>query len=128
MTHVGFMPFIKWAGGKTQLLDVIRERLPASFDSYYEPFIGGGAVFLKTCPQRAYINDINPQLINVYKQIKNEVESLITYINFLDNILSDLAVAEKNFNFKKFIIMTSLSRDTKIQDKIVEINNGNFTQ
>lgn len=85
MTHVGFMPFIKWAGGKTQLLDVIRERLPASFDLYYEPFIGGGAVFLKTCPQRAYINDINPQLINVYKQIKNEVESLITYINFLDN-------------------------------------------
>ena len=112
MTHVGFMPFIKWAGGKTQLLDVIRERLPASFDSYYEPFIGGGAVFLKTCPQRAYINDINPQLINVYKQIKNEVESLITYINFLDNRECNLEFyLEQRDLYNKKIIGSSIVPD-----------------
>ena len=62
-------------------------------------------------------------ILNNNSEIIVQCKNYKSNINFLDNILSDLAVAEKNFNFKKFIIMTSLSRDTKIQDKIVEINN-----
>ena len=62
-------------------------------------------------------------ILNNNSEIIVQCKNYKSNIKFLNNILSDLAVAEKNFNFKKFIIMTSLSRDTKIQDRIVEINN-----
>lgn len=62
-------------------------------------------------------------ILNNNSEIIVQCKNYKSNIKFLDNILSDLAVAEKNFNFKKFIIMTSLARDTEIQDKIVKINN-----
>ena len=57
-------PIIKWAGGKQQLLDKIRDRLPKEFNTYYEPFAGGLALLLDLNPANFAINDINPELIN----------------------------------------------------------------
>ena len=80
-------PFIKWVGGKTQLLDEVRKSLPRDFASrqhvtYVEPFVGGGAVMfwiLQAYPniERAVINDINSELICTYRVIKEKVEELI---------------------------------------------------
>lgn len=62
-----FKPFVKWAGGKTQLLVKIKKYLPNKFDTYYEPFIGGGALFFNLVPKRAVIADYNGELISAYK-------------------------------------------------------------
>lgn len=78
-------PFVKWAGGKRQLLTEIKKRLPEKYNDYYEPFIGGGAVLFELQPDNAIINDINTSLINLYNQIRNDTEKFIDLINVLDN-------------------------------------------
>ncbi len=65
-------PFVKWAGGKRQILDKIKEFLPENFNTYYEPFVGGGAVLFELSPKNAVINDYNSELINVYNVLCNE--------------------------------------------------------
>ena len=89
MTTVKMNPFVKWAGGKKQLLPRLMEHVPESFDRYYEPFIGGGAFLLDLQPKRATINDINEQLLNVYMQLQSDVEALIALINELDSVECD---------------------------------------
>ncbi len=83
-------PFIKWVGGKTQLLDEIRKRYPQTMEKYCEPFVGGGAVLLdvlsKFQPKDVLINDINKDLINTYLQIKTNCENLIKELLILQNI------------------------------------------
>lgn len=74
-------PFLKWAGGKRQLQSVLRANLPSQWDmnlkSYFEPFIGGGAMLFDLQPPQATISDRNPQLINCYEVIKDAVDELI---------------------------------------------------
>jgi DNA adenine methylase len=70
-------PFLKWAGGKRQVLPEIRKYLPKKYNLYFEPFIGAGAVFLDIQPREAIINDLNEELINCYRVIKNDPEALI---------------------------------------------------
>jgi DNA adenine methylase len=70
-------PFIKWAGGKRYLLPEISKRMPPKFNVYHEPFIGGGAVFFSIQPKNAIINDLNCEVINLYKVIKSDVDSLL---------------------------------------------------
>lgn len=77
-------PFVKWAGGKSQLIDKILERLPTSFKNYYEPFIGGGALLFYLQPDQAFINDINSELINTYSTLKADVHSLISQLKDID--------------------------------------------
>ena len=84
-------PFIKWVGGKTQLLDEVRKSLPRDFASrqhvtYVEPFVGGGAVMFWILQaysniERAIINDINQELICTYRVIKENVEDLIAELS-----------------------------------------------
>lgn len=83
-------PFIKWAGGKRQLLSKLSQLIPADYNNYYEPFIGGGALLMDLQPRKATINDINSELINVYNQIKNNVFLLIEELLFLDNNISQI--------------------------------------
>lgn len=70
-------PFVKWVGGKRQLLPVITAHLPTKFNTYAEPFIGGGAVLFELQPSKAIINDYNAELINLYLCIKNNLEELL---------------------------------------------------
>lgn len=82
-------PFVKWAGGKTQLLEPIIELMPKEYNEYYEPFIGGGALLLNVKPENAHINDNNLQLVNCYKQIKNHSNKLLSLIDELDSVNCD---------------------------------------
>jgi DNA adenine methylase len=77
MTNTEASPFIKWVGGKRQLLKELTLRMPDKYNRYYEPFIGGGALYFHVCPKKAFINDINPDLVNAYQVIKNDLEALI---------------------------------------------------
>jgi len=70
-------PFLKWPGGKRQLLKELLNRLPKEYNRYFEPFVGGGALFFKIKPEYGYISDINPDLINLYEVVQNNVEELI---------------------------------------------------
>lgn len=71
-------PFVKWVGGKRQLLNDIYKYMPEEgYSTYYEPFLGGGALFLSEQPKKAIVNDQNEELINAYKVIQNNVELLI---------------------------------------------------
>jgi DNA adenine methylase len=81
-------PFVKWAGGKTQLLDAIDSMVPDSFGRYFEPFLGGGAVFFhlvgKGVKFESRISDINSELINAYITIKSNVEELIEVLQIYE--------------------------------------------
>ena len=70
-------PFVKWAGGKRQLISQMDIFFPKNYNKYIEPFIGGGAVFFHLLPDNSIISDNNPDLINCYKVIKEDVEGLI---------------------------------------------------
>lgn len=85
MTHTSIAPFIKWAGGKRQLLPQIKERMPEKYNKYYEPFIGGGAVLFELLPKNAIINDINKSLINAYRQICQQPEVFLQMVHKLDS-------------------------------------------
>src|SRR5690348_4638522 len=63
-------PLLKWPGGKRKLLAHITELLPPKFGRYFEPFLGGGALFFQLESRRAYLSDNNPELINAYQQVK----------------------------------------------------------
>ena len=84
MSNSSIAPFVKWAGGKRQLLPQIKERMPEKYNHYYEPFVGGGAVIFELLPANALINDINKALINVYKQIRNIPEVFLKLVKKLD--------------------------------------------
>lgn len=85
MRNSSIVPFVKWAGGKRQLLVQIRERMPEKYNKYYEPFVGGGAVVFELLPEKAVINDINRALVNAYKQICNNPKVFIDAVNQLDS-------------------------------------------
>jgi len=70
-------PFIKWAGGKRQLIAELLKSVPKKYNRYYEPFIGGGAFFFHIKPDNAYISDVNPDLMNAYKVVESNVCLLI---------------------------------------------------
>lgn len=70
-------PFLKWAGGKRQLLAEIRNYVPYTYGTYYEPFLGAGAVLFHLQPTTAVVNDLNFELMNTYRVVQTDVESLI---------------------------------------------------
>ena len=70
-------PFLKWVGGKRKLLPELEKRLPQDYSTYYELFMGGAALFWDIRPQKAVLADINPELVNTYKCIQQDVEALI---------------------------------------------------
>ena len=89
MIDTTLTPFVKWAGGKTQLLLEIIKRVPKKFNYYYEPFIGGGSVLLALQPLGATINDINKELIHVYNTIKHQPLKLVQAVYKLDSYECD---------------------------------------
>ena len=107
--HIKAKPFLKWAGGKTQLLPTIDSYLPQSFSkvsevTYIEPFVGGGAMLFFMLQKyhnirKAVINDINPHLIKTYSVIKNRPYHLIEYLDGLQSVYRSLKGydAQKDF-------------------------------
>ena len=99
-------PFIKWVGGKSQLLDEIREKYPSKIEKYCEPFVGGGAVLFdilnKFQPKEVLINDINKELINTYVQIKNNCYEMIDGLSEIQRIYKSHTQEEsKDFFYEK---------------------------
>lgn len=74
-------PVIKWVGGKRQLLPEITPRFPQTFQRYCEPFLGGGAVFFSLQPEKYLVSDVNPELINLYTVIRDNVDELIHHLS-----------------------------------------------
>lgn len=90
-TSLKMHPFVKWAGGKGQLLYKLISKLPKHFNNYFEPFIGGGALFFEVAPKKAVINDVNLELLSVYKCFKNKIdyEELLKKLDYFSSIHSE---------------------------------------
>ena len=116
-------PFVKWVGGKTQLLEEVERSLPKNLSSrsdlvYVEPFVGGGAVLfwiLQKYPNisKAIINDINKELVCTYRVIRNDVESLISELEVIQN---------------EYISLDELSRKTYYLNKRKLFNSRTITE
>jgi DNA adenine methylase len=83
-------PFLKWAGGKSHLLPVLHRCVPKKFGCYFEPFLGGGALFFGLCPENAVLSDSNDELIHCYRIVRDRPEELVER-------LSKLKVSEEEF-------------------------------
>lgn len=75
--NLSVRPFLKWVGGKSQLLPNLAKRCPKVFNKYFEPFVGGGALFFHLQPENAVLSDINAELINTYQAIRDDVAGVI---------------------------------------------------
>ena len=82
-------PVLKWAGGKRQLLDELYSRFPSEYESFHEPFFGGGALFFDIEPRDGTINDTNPRLVNFYEQVRDNPQELIELLRSFDDPESD---------------------------------------
>lgn len=90
-------PIVKWAGGKRQLLNEIEPFVPALINTYYEPFFGGGALLFALEPKKAVINDMNSQLINMYMQVQDRLDQLLSILDFYQTSYnSKNTIAEKD--------------------------------
>ncbi len=74
-------PIVKWVGGKRQLMFELLKNMPKTYNRYFEPFIGGGALFFELQPQNGYISDMNEELINLYSVVRDDVYNLIDDLN-----------------------------------------------
>ena len=74
-------PFTKWTGGKRQLLPELTRLMPKKYGTYFEPFVGGGALFFEVQPTKAVINDFNTELVYAYKAMKNNPDELIALLH-----------------------------------------------
>lgn len=79
--QVKLQPFLKWAGGKRQLLEDLKANLPKTYNLYFEPFVGAGALLFGLQPQQARISDLNEELINCYQVIKDDPKGLLIEIS-----------------------------------------------
>lgn len=84
-THAPTRPFLKWAGGKSQLLPEILKRIPVTFRRYFEPFLGSGAVFFALAPESAVLSDANDELVSTFTAVRDDVDAVIaslrTHVN-----------------------------------------------
>ena len=107
-------PFLKWVGGKRQIMPSIVELMPKNITFYCEPFAGGGAVLFHLQPQKAIINDFNEELINVYQVIKNNLDELIEDLKKHKNepeYFYNLRAIDRTEEFKK---LTEIERASRI--------------
>jgi DNA adenine methylase len=95
-------PFVKWAGGKRQLLEILNEKAPKITGRYFEPFLGGGALFFSRLPMNATISDANEELINCYIVIRDDVEALIEDLRTHQN-------TEEHFYKTRALDLTSMT-------------------
>ena len=98
-------PFVKWAGGKRQIIDELKKYIPEEYNTYFEPFVGGGALLFELSPKKAVINDYNIELINVYECIKDE--------NKFSKMCNELNRHETNHSEEYYYEIRNLDKDKK---------------
>jgi len=96
-------PFLKWVGGKKQIIP--QQYIPQNYYRYFEPFIGGGALFFDLAPQKAYVNDINKVLISAYRNIKHHPHNVIKELENLQETFNLKNNEEKKLFFSYFIFL-----------------------
>lgn len=105
-------PFVKWAGGKRQIMKDIKKYIPDNYSTYYEPFVGGGAVFFELAPKKAVLNDYNKELMNVFECIKDEIR--------FEKMCNELNHHEANHSEEYYYKIRDLDRDKKKFNKLVD--------
>ena len=105
-------PFVKWAGGKRQIIDKLMMYAPYEYDTYYEPFVGGGALLFELSPKKAVINDYNDELMNVFRCIKDE--------NKFMKMCSELNHHEANHSEEYYYEIRNKDRDKTMFSKITD--------
>ncbi len=78
-------PFLKWAGGKRQIIAELLKHVPDQFQTYFEPFLGGGAMLFALQPSKAVINDINPEIVNCYLCVCHKPDQLVSQLRTFHN-------------------------------------------
>ena len=104
-------PFVKWAGGKRQIIDKLLQYAPDEFNTYYEPFVGGGSFLFELSPRNAVINDYNKELMNVYSCIKDEK---------FDKMRKELNNHEANHSEEYYYQIRNLDRDKNKFNKLAD--------
>lgn len=108
-------PVVKWVGGKRQLLDALLPLLPSHIASYCEPFVGGGALLFKLQPEKAWINDINSELMQMYEVIRDDAETLIQLLAQHTNEAEHFyAVRDWDRDKKKYASLTKTEKAARI--------------
>lgn len=95
-------PFIKWVGDKRQLLSKIKESMPTSYNRYFEPFLGGGALLLEIAPEDAIVGDFNKALIETYRWVACYPDKVLRWLDVLDdrhNHLPDAMDGKRNYAY-----------------------------
>ena len=103
-------PFVKWAGGKRQIINKLKELVPSEFDTYYEPFVGGGALLFELSPKKAVINDYNKELMNVFECIKDSLK--------FEKMCKELNHHEAMHSEEYYYDIRNLDRDKKKFDRL----------
>lgn len=97
--HKAARPFVKWVGGKGRLVPELSRYFPDRYNDYYEPFVGGGAVFFVLNPGTAHISDLNLVLITLYNLIKYDVQKVITELKEVEEVYHSLPTLEDKKEF-----------------------------
>ena len=100
-------PIVKWAGGKHQLLEKIKELMPKEYNNYYEPFVGGGALLFELSPKNATINDVNLELLAIYNCMKDD--------ELYKLMLEELDKHEEKHNEEYYYEVRSWDRDNRFE-------------
>ena len=108
-------PFVKWAGGKRQILAELKKFMPLEYNCYFEPFVGGGALLFDLAPTHAVINDFNSELMNVYTVLKDETKynKMCKLLNKYETNNSEefyYEIRDKDRNLKNFNKLSDYSR------------------
>ncbi len=110
------VPFLKWVGGKRQLIEQIKPVLPKDFSKlkYFEPFIGGGAVFFHFQNKNSVINDFNGDLVNAYLSVKNNLEELLVSLKKHENTSEYFYKIRELDRGEAFKSMSSVDRASRL--------------
>ena len=110
-------PFLRWAGGKTWLRKHLHEFLPeGGFDNYHEPFLGGGSIFFHLQPDNSNLSDLNPNLVETYNEIKNDV----------DRVIEELLKFQNTKEFYYYIRQKKFRTSTKRAAQFIFLNQTSF--
>ena len=135
----GARPFVKWAGGKTQIVGDLLALAPPRIDTYYEPFAGGGALFFRLAadpdrrPRRAVLNDLNAELMATFRAVRDDIEPLIERLGELDRAYVDLDPGGRNDRYyevreeyRELVAARAAAGDLEVASRLIFLNKTCF--